>query len=121
MSAWLYVFIGGGLGSMARYGVSVAASSLPTNFPYPTLISNVCASLLLGIFASYIIEQEQSWLRLLLIVGFCGGFSTFSSFSFETFELLKSGAITEACLNMLGNTLLCLSAIGIGLFLGKNL
>jgi len=116
----LWVFLGGGLGSMARYAVSLFAQQLPASFPYATLISNISASLILGFFAGHLISNESTVLRLLVIVGFCGGFSTFSSFSFENFELLKSNQIFSALLNIVGNTLLCLIAIFIGFALGRN-
>ena len=121
MSSWLYVFLGGGLGSLARYGMSLLVTFLPQNFPYPTLISNVLASFLLGVFAAFLMNNENSWMRYLLVIGFCGGFSTFASYSYETFYLLKNGEMISAFLNIVGNTFLCLTAIGIGFFLGRNL
>jgi len=118
---FLLVFVGGGLGSLTRFFVSLFAERFAGNFPYGTLISNVTASFVLGIFASYLLGTQNNTLRFLIIIGFCGGFSTFSSFSFETFELFRSSQISQAFLNIFGNTLLCLGAIFLGLILGRNL
>lgn len=118
---FLLVFLGGGLGSLARFYVSSFAERFASDFPYGTLISNFTASFILGVVAGYLLGVQNNNLRFLIIVGFCGGFSTFSSFSFETFELFKSAQAGQAFLNIFGNTILCLFAIFCGLFLGRNL
>jgi CrcB protein len=88
------VFIGGGLGSMTRYGISRLITTGALNIkPWATLLSNVLATALLGIILFYAVVKFQ-WsepFQAFLIIGFCGGFSTFSTFSFETFELMRSG------------------------------
>lgn len=118
---FLLVFLGGGLGSLARFYVTGFAQRFASDFPYGTLISNVTASFVLGIIAGYLLGVQNNNLRFLLIVGFCGGFSTFSSFSFETFELFRSAQVGQALINIFGSTLLCLGAIFLGLLLGRNL
>ena len=89
----LAVFIGGGLGSSLRYLISKAYFISNSNFPYSTFISNALGCILLGILVGYFIKQDayQSTVFLFLTVGFCGGFTTFSSFSYESLELIQSG------------------------------
>ena len=88
----LPIFIGGGLGAMLRFGISVLVVNNLKNFlPIATLSANLLAILIMGLtlyFAESKMEAEP-WLRALILIGFCGGLSTFSTFSFETVLLLK--------------------------------
>jgi CrcB protein len=94
---FLFVFLGGGLGSCARYGVSRLLSPQPGAFPFATLIANFLACLLLGYLISLVATDRLSaTYRLLLLTGFCGGFSTFSTFSAELLDLLSSGRLVLA-------------------------
>jgi len=106
----LAVFIGGGLGSLARYGISnTVTMMLNSSFPIATLISNVASCLIFGAGFYFFPERitENSTFRLLLITGFCGGFSTFSTFSFETVELFRNGNTLYGIANIAVSIILC--------------
>lgn len=122
MKDLLLIFAGGGLGSVARFFTGkVAGTILPSNFPYGTLASNVLSSLVLGLFLGSSLSkiENDSW-RFFIAIGFCGGFSTFSSFSNETFELLRNGEMLPAGINIVGNVIICLLMIGAGYWITKS-
>ncbi len=113
---FLLVFIGGGLGSICRYGIALALKPYALQFPYATLCANILSCVLIG-FLMAKMELSSSY-KLLLMTGFCGGFSTFSTFSAETFQLLQAGNIAYALANVIGSVIVCLGAIALGLKLG---
>ena len=128
---WNYLWIaaGGALGSMARFGVSewiVARHASP--FPYAVLIVNATGSFVIGVLAATV-GPGGRWaasegVRLFLLVGICGGYTTFSSFSLQTFDLLRKGAPLLAGWNILGSVAVCLGAVALGhstgQFIGRN-
>ena len=113
MIAFLLVGVGGALGSMARYGMGLALPS--SGFPYATLTVNVigCFCIGLALPAASRVEALSPELRLLVVVGFLGGFTTFSAFGHETVSLLRSGG-GLALVNVAANVALGLAAVGLG-------
>ncbi|WP_291355035.1 fluoride efflux transporter CrcB [Acinetobacter sp. UBA3106] len=95
---WLLVALGGAVGASLRYGAGVLLFKPSSGFPWTTWWVNLCGCLLAGIFFAYsqkfpVLQNEA---RLFLMVGILGGFTTFSSFGLETFQLLKHGQIVLA-------------------------
>jgi len=111
------IFVGGGLGSLARYGLSRATGQwLGASFPWGTLAVNSAACLLLGFVAGLSMDRflVSPGTRLFLAVGFCGGFSTFSTFTYETLELVRLGQYAYATVNILSSLLVCAVALVAG-------
>lgn len=106
----LLIFLGGGLGSIARFGVSQAVKQFPeTNFPVATLIANVLSCLVIGIALSvFSAKLQDTNIRMFVIAGFCGGFSTFSTFSFETLEIFRRGQFVLGTANVVVSVALCI-------------
>jgi len=120
---WLLVGLGGFLGSVLRYGASGLVHRLApsTLFPLGTLSVNVLGSLLIGLLGGLaesrgILGPES---RLLLLIGFLGGFTTFSTFAFETLGLMRAGQTTLVLGNVLGQVCLSLIAVWAGLVLSR--
>jgi CrcB protein len=119
-----FIFVGGGTGSLVRYGLGKwLANAYATNFPLATLVVNILASLVLGIFIGFWSSRPalNQDLRLLIAVGFCGGFSTFSTFSHETLQLLRTSQISLALLNIALSVGLCVGGTFLGLLVTRNL
>ncbi|HIP35566.1 MAG TPA: CrcB family protein [Crocinitomix sp.] len=103
------IFLGGGLGSVSRFGIWKLTSVIwQTRFPIGTVIANLLACTLLGIMVYYFKDKSTTnlFIRFFVIVGFCGGFSTFSTFSFENVILIKEGFYLYGFANVLISILL---------------
>ncbi len=118
MITYLWIAMGGALGSMARYASNnIVAGWLGAHFPWGTLFINVLGSFVIGVFAALTGPGG----RLFVLVGICGGFTTFSSFSLQTLDLLRAGALGRAAFNVAGSVALCLAAVAIGHLAGAAL
>lgn len=122
MAAWL-VFLGGGFGSLCRWSIGRWLAPISQNFPWATLAANALSSFILGVVAGLLLEHStaaaQPW-RMLIITGFCGGFSTYSSFTFDSMQLLQSGDYGLAIANVAGTFALCLAVMTLGVWLGRS-
>jgi fluoride exporter len=119
---WLLVAIGGALGAMARFGLTdVVQRLLPHRFPYGTLVVNLTGCLIFGVIAA--MSEFRAPLsietRTFLLVGVLGGFTTFSSFGYETFLLLRDGHGALAVLNVSGQVLIGTAAVWAGWTLAR--
>jgi CrcB protein len=115
----LWIFIGGGLGSLARWGASgLIANRFGQTFPWGTLVVNVTGSFVIGLFATAT-GPDGRWLarrefREFLMIGICGGYTTFSSFSLQTLTLAHDGQWFKAAANTVLSFVLCLIAVWLG-------
>jgi CrcB protein len=118
---WLLVFVGGGLGAMARHGINRAGLALlGPGFPWWTLAVNVAGSFLIGLLASLFGALETGHnARLFLITGFLGGFTTFSAFSLDALTLWERGAPLQTGFYVLSSVILSLLAAAIGLLVAR--
>jgi len=113
--SFVYVFIGGGIGSILRYAISLLLDKASLHFPIATLTANALACLLLGFAAGYMLKEGiADHYKLLLLTGVCGGFSTFSTFTNETFKLFQEGQMLYAFSNILISVAICLGFLLIG-------
>ncbi len=119
---YILVFVGGGLGAGARYWLTGVVHRISgPGFPFGTLVVNVAGCLAIGICMTAFEERfaVTPGLRVFLIVGILGGFTTFSSFSFETMALLREGSVWQGLLNVAGSVLTCLAATWAGMIVGE--
>jgi len=117
----LAIFIGGGLGSVSRYFLSILLKMYSMDFPVATLTVNLIGSFILGFAVALFWAKAPAHdtLKLAITVGFCGGLTTFSTFSWETFDLIKQGDFLLAFLYTLISVLVCVLAVSLGAFLSK--
>jgi CrcB protein len=122
MENFLLISAGAVLGANARYWLATwAAQKWGVSFPYGTLIINISGSLILGFFMTLATERfllDPRW-RLLFAVGFLGAYTTFSTYTYESYNLLLNGQWLPGLTNLFGSTLLGVLAVGLGIFLGK--
>lgn len=124
MRQMLAIAAGGAAGSLLRFWMSNWVHSFAErSFPYGTLVVNVLGCLLMGFLFVLFIDRlsDNPVLRAGILIGVLGGFTTFSSFSIETFNLIEQGAWVKAAANMSGSLVLCVGATWIGVILGRQI
>lgn len=124
MVNYVWIAVGAVAGASARYFLSgLIARNSSVVFPYSTLLINVTGSLVLGFFLVYSTDRvliDPRW-RLLIAVGFCGSYTTFSSYAFESFALMERGQWLLVGVNFVASNLLCLAAVLAGAALARGL
>ncbi len=121
MKSLLFVFLGGGLGAVSRFGLtSLISGRIPTTFPLGTFVVNVLGCFLIGV-AFDVLERSliDSDFRLVLMTGFLGGFTTFSSYSLETLTLLEAGDTVQGILYPLGSNIVGVAAVALGIAVSR--
>ena len=122
MNVWLAVAVGGAAGSVARYAVVLGTANwLGAAFPFGTMIVNVVGSFIIGALAAGFALWWGNAVRPLLIVGFLGGFTTFSSYSLDAVELFERGAVVAGAVYTLGSVVLSVGAVLAGLWIVRSL
>jgi CrcB protein len=120
----LLIGAGGAAGAIGRYWMSSMVYAVTgREFPWGTLVVNVIGSLLMGFLSVWLLERMTTniELRSLLLIGFLGAFTTFSTFSLETLTLLEQGAILRAGINTLASVIVCVSAAWLGVYLARTI
>jgi fluoride exporter len=124
LGTWFAVAAGGALGSMARFWLTAAVTALSgPRFPWGTLLINIVGSFVIGAVAGVTLTPVRMAMhpdvRIFLMVGVCGGFTTFSAFSLQLLELLQTGYVVSGLLYAAGSVLLCLLFVWLGWVLGR--
>ena len=124
MGAWVAVAVGGAMGSVARFWLTGAMTALTgPRFPWGTLLINVLGSFVIGLVAGLTLTPARVGvhpdIRIFLMTGICGGFTTFSAFSLQTLELMQTGDVVPAFGYAAGSVVLCIAATYCGWMLGR--
>lgn len=118
MSAYLWITLGSALGGVARYALTRLTLDSSSSFPWGTILINVIGCFVIGFFGTLTYPgnrfEASENIRLFVMVGLCGGFTTFSSFSLQTFDLIRTGEFSRALANVVLSVVICLGAVALG-------
>lgn len=124
MTAYIWVAIGSAMGGLLRYVLTRLTLDVSARFPWGTIGINVLGCFIIGFFGTLTMPggrfSASENARLFVMVGLCGGFTTFSSFSLQTFDLLRSGAWGRALMNTVLSVVLCFLAVALGHFIAQH-
>jgi CrcB protein len=121
MKEVVWVFIGGGLGSICRYAITIILKETNSLYPWPTLLANAIGSLLIGVLADQLMRSTsvQSANTLFWIIGFCGGLTTFSTFALENLTLFRTSGSLSLVIYASLTYFICLGMVVLGTSLSK--
>jgi fluoride exporter len=115
---YLWITLGSALGGLLRYTLTRATLNIDNGFPFGTVLVNIVGCFIIGFFGTYTLPGTRHAvpenIRLFVMVGVCGGFTTFSAFTLQTFDLLRSGAWVRALVNVIASIVLCFLAVAAG-------
>ena len=122
MKQLVLVFIGGGFGSIARFLLVKYFNSTSTGIPYGTFLANIIGSLLIGLILGWALKNDtlSQNQTLLLATGFCGGFTTFSTFAYENHIFLKAGDFASFFIYAVGSFVLGFAAVFLGMYMVRG-
>src|ERR1700753_1046288 len=125
LTTCLIVMLGGALGTLARYLVGLAAIPISQDLPWGTIVINIVGSFIIGFFGTLTLAHGRfpasDNMRLFVMVGLCGGFTTFSAFSLQTLDLLRAGATTRAGINIVASVVLCILSVALGHYVASQI
>jgi CrcB protein len=124
LATCIIIALGGAVGTLARYLISMAALPISHELPWGTIVINITGCFVIGFFGTLTLAHGRfsapENLRLFVMVGLCGGYTTFSAFGLQTLDLLRAGALWRAAINVAASVVLCVLAVGIGHLAGAH-
>lgn len=122
---YLWIALGSAIGGVLRYALTRATLSIDNGFPYGTILVNIIGCFVIGFFGTFTLHGDRyavsDHVRLFVMVGLCGGFTTFSSFSLQTLDLVRAGAWGRALANICVSVILCFLSVAAGHMLAHRM